>query len=273
MSAAPRLLRAGGGPRVVDVGELWQARDLLALLVRRDLVVRYRPTLLGPLWAVLQPMASTLVFSLFLGGVVGVSGDGAPYAAFVVLGLLPWSLFASGVSRAAASLVTNAPLLAKARFPRVYLPLSAVATALLDLVFSLPALAIVLGLSGVGLAPGLALGIAPLFLAALLALGLGLLLASLSVRHRDLLQALPFVLQLGMFATPVLYPQALIPQRHRGWLVLNPMAAVVEGLRDAGLGRSLAVAPLLSALAAGLLLLGAGLLAFRKAERLAVDGL
>lgn len=273
MSATHRLLRPGGGPRLVDLAELWQERDLLGLLVRRDFVARYRPTLLGPLWAVLQPLAATLVFALFLGGVVGIPGDGAPYAAFVVLGLVPWSLFASGVARAAGSLVANAPLLGKARFPRLYLPASAVIAALLDLVFSLPALAIVLVASGQRLGPGLLLGLGPLLIAALLALGLGLLLASASVRHRDVLQALPFLLQLGLFATPVVYPQGLIPEARRGWLLLNPMAAVVEGLRDAALGRALAPAPLLAAIASGLALLGVGLVAFRKAERLAVDGL
>ena len=186
---------------------------------------------------------------------------------------MPWSLFVAGVSRAAASLVVNGPLLGKAYFPRAYLPISAVTTAVLDLALSIPALGIVLVATGVGLRPGLLICVVPLSIAAFLAFGLGLLLAALTVRYRDVLQALPFILQLAMFATPVVYPASLIPERHRALLVLNPMAAVVEGTRDCALGRAFATGPMVAAIFVGLALLAVGLVAFQAAERVAADGL
>ncbi len=271
--AQHRLIRAGRGSRLPDLVEAWQARELLAQLVRRDLIARYRPTLLGAAWAILQPAAATVVFSLFLGGLVGVPSDGFPYPAFVLLGLLPWGVFGGGLSRAAASLVANAPLVGKASFPRVLLPASAVASSLVDFAFSLPVLALVLLACGVELTSGLLLALVPLLLAGLLAFGMGLLLVALTVRYRDVLHALPALLQLAMFATPVVYPASLVPASHRWLLLLNPMVAVVEGFRCAVLGRAIEAGPLLAAAVTAMAFLVLGLAAFRAAERRAADTL
>lgn len=267
MSAlAHRLVRAGA-PLALDAGELYAYRGLAWLLARRDIAVRYRQTLLGIGWAVLQPALATLVFSVVLGLVVGVPSGAEPYPVFAYLGLWPWTFFAGAVSRASSSLQANAPLLGRVYFPRLLLPAAGVISAVVDLLCALPPLLVLLAVFGVAPSWTAVLAIPFLALAAALAFGIGCALSVLSVRYRDVSHVLPFLMGLGMWATPVVYPLSVVPEPLRGWLLLNPMTGVVEGVRAALLGQPIPAQATVGALVGTGLLLGTGLLVFRARER------
>lgn len=271
MSATPHRLVRAGAPLALDVGELVAHRDLVLLLVRRDTAVRYRQTLLGVGWAVLQPALATLVFSLVLGVLVGVRAGGEPYAVFAYLGLWPWTFFAGALGRAASSLQANAPLLGRVYFPRLLLPISAVLSTGVDLACALPPLVLLLVFFGTPPAASTPLALPFLVLAALLAIGLGSALSALSLRYRDLSHVMPFLLALGMWATPVVYPLSLAPLPLRRLLLLNPMTGIVEGVRAAFLGRPLPVEAGLASLLGVALVLAGGLMVFRARERALAD--
>jgi lipopolysaccharide transport system ATP-binding protein len=220
----------------VDPVELWRYRDLLYLLTWRDVSVRYRQTVLGCLWAILQPFLSMIVFTVFLGRVAGLSSDGIPYPVFSYLGLLPWMYFSGAVTRSGASFVSNSQLLTRVYFPRVLLPLSATLSALVD--FGVAFLMLGGLMAWYGLAPSLTiLLILPLLLiTACAAAGVGISLAALNARYRDVQHAIPFLMQLWMFATPVVYPATLVPERWRPLLALNPLTGLIEAYRSAALG-------------------------------------
>jgi lipopolysaccharide transport system permease protein len=271
MSATPHRLVRAGSPLALDLGELWAQRELALLLVRRDVTVRYRQTLLGVGWAVLQPALATAVFTLVLGVLVGVAAEAEPYAVFAYLGLWPWSFFSGALARAASSLQANAPLLGRIYFPRLLLPISAVLSAAVDLACALPPLVLLLIVFGTPPAGTALLALPFLVLAALLALGLGSALSALSLRRRDLSHGLPFLLPLGMWATPVVYPLGLAPEPLRSLLRLNPMTGIVEGVRAAFLGRPLPLEEGLLSLLGVALLLALGLAVFRARERELAD--
>jgi lipopolysaccharide transport system permease protein len=255
---------------------VWQYRELLYFLVWRDLKVRYKQTALGALWIVLQPLISIFVFSFLFGGLLGVPSGGVPYPIFIFSALLPWNYFASSLNRSSVSLVGNANLITKIYFPRLVIPLSAVLSGIVDFAIAFFMLAGLLIYYHVRPTPALLLLPAFLMLALLTALGFGLWLAALNVRFRDINVLTPFIIQMWMYITPVIYSTSLIPERFRFLLVLNPMTAVVEGFRWALLGSNLnefqALGPVtLVSVLITLIVLVTGVIFFRTTERTFAD--
>jgi lipopolysaccharide transport system permease protein len=264
-------IEAGRRQASLDFHELWHYRDLLLILTWREISIRYRQTVLGSMWAILQPFLSMVVFSLFLGKLAHVPSDGVPYPVFSYLGLLPWTYFSNALSRSGASLVGNANLISKVYFPRVLIPLSATLSALVDFIIA----AVVLDglMIWYHVVPGrwtqLLLRLA--LLAAFVATGVGMWLAALNVKYRDVQHAVPFLIQLWMFATPVVYPASLVPKRWALIFELNPVTGIIEAFRDAALchpigWRALAISGVLS-----IAIFAIGLNRFRSMERTFAD--
>jgi lipopolysaccharide transport system permease protein len=248
------------------LGESWRYRELLAFLVWRDLKVRYRQTVLGVLWALLQPVALMAAFSLFVGRVVQMP-SGVPYPVFVLCGLLPWQLFAHALAESSNSVLANERLITKIYFPRVIIPAAATAAGLVDFAIALPILFVVMWWHGVY--PVAALVFAPLFVAQAMVAGLGagLWLAALNVQYRDVRYVLSFLVQLWLFVTPVIYPSSVVPQRWRALYAINPVVGAVEGFRWAIIGSAPPDAGVLAVSAAAAVLLAVtGLMYFARME-------
>lgn len=265
------VVRSPRGSRA-NLSELWQTRELIYLLTIRDVKVRYKQTIFGVGWALIQPLLMVVVFSVFLGRVPGLHPQGVPYPLFALTGLVPWTFFAQGVTGAANSLVESERLITKVYFPRLIMPITGVASYLPDLLIGL----CVLLVATIAFGPPLTLAIVwivPIaLLAALAALSVGLWLSAVNVRYRDVRYAIPFLLQLWLFATPVVYAADAVPPDFRWLLALNPMAGVVEAFRWALLG----LEPRPDALVAAsivviLILLVGGSTYFRSAERTFAD--
>ncbi len=253
--------------------ETWRFREVLQVLVWRDLRVRYRQTAIGAAWILVQPLLLASVATLVFGRMRGLAGDGVPYPLFAYLGLWLWGFFGAALTGAANSLVGHSQLLGKVYLPPVIVPVASIATRLVDLAVGLPVLLGMMWFHGVAVTPGV-LGAAGLLVVLVaLCLGLGLVAASLMVRFRDVGQVLPFALQIGLFATPVVYSVQLFPPHVRAWVYLNPLAGLFEGIR-AGLFAS-PVEPFGLTVAFGwtVLALWGGIKAFRAAERSLVDAL
>lgn len=259
------------GWRALDLREFWAFRELLGLLVLRDLKVRYRQTFLGPLWVVARPLATMAVFTLVFGVLVRVPTGGDPYAAFVLAGLIPWMFFSSSVTGAGSALVGSAGLVGKVYFPRLMIPLSALGGNLVDLGVSCVILVFLLPLFGVSWTPALLLAPLPVFSMILLAAGVGALFAALNVAWRDFGSAMGFLMQVWMFATPVVYPSELVPGKWRWVLDCNPMAGLVEGFRAACLGGALDLPAIGRATVVAALVFAAGVAYFEKVERRFAD--
>ena len=256
----------------LELGSLWEYRELLYFLVWRDLKVRYKQTAVGVVWAILQPFLTMVVFSIFLGYLAGVPSAGVPYPLFVFTALLPWQLFAYSLTASGNSLVMNAHLVTKVFFPRLLVPLAATVVAAAELGCSLLVLLAMMVYYRV--VPGPAVFILPflVLLTILTALAVGLCLGTLSVQYRDVHIAIPFLTQLWLFVTPVAYPMSLVPERWQPLYALNPMVGVVEGFRWALLGH--APPPRLSLLLAigvTTLLLASGLAYFKRMEHSFAD--
>jgi lipopolysaccharide transport system permease protein len=257
--------------RWVELGELWRYRELLFFLTWRDIKVRYKQTVLGATWAIVQPFATMLVFSLFLGRLAAVGTEDVPYPLFVFAGLLPWTFFANAISSASQSIVGNERLVTKVYFPRLIIPLGAVAAGLVDFAIAFAMLLAMMLFYGVYPAAGLAL--VPVITAGLViaALGLGVLLAALTVAYRDFRYVVPFAVQLGMFATPCIYlhADAVLGPTARALMPLNPVYGLIANFRAATLGGPVAIDPysLAVSFAVSLLLLLAGWVYFRRVER------
>ena len=255
-----------------NLGEVWAYRELLYFLVWRDLKVRYKQTVLGIAWAVLQPLATTLVFAIFLGRLAGVPSDGVPYPVFAYAAMLPWQLFAHALTDSSNSLVANERLITKVYFPRLVIPLATILAGLVDF-----AIAFVVGIGLMawhGIVPGPFIAAVPLFvaLAVLAALAAGLWLSALNVEYRDVRYTLGFLVQIWLFATPVAYPSSLVPERWRALYGLNPMAGVVEGFRWALLGHGQPPGALLVvSTAVTFVVLAGGLWYFKRMERTFAD--
>lgn len=260
------------------LGELWQYRELLYFLVWRDIKVRYKQTVLGAAWAILQPLLTAVVFTIFFGRLAGIGSDGVPYPLFSFTGLVVWTFFAQGLQQSAASIVGSSNLITKVYFPRLIIPLASVLAGLLDLAVTLPVLVVMLVYYRVW--PGLATLALPLVLLLALAAvtGVGLWLSALNVKYRDVRYVAPFLVQIWLFVTPVIYPaSAVLPRLEKiglpGWVLgLNPMAGAVEGFRwvvlrpaSAPIGLVLASAAVAAALCAS------GALYFRHVERSFAD--
>ncbi|HEY0141294.1 MAG TPA: ABC transporter permease [Thermoanaerobaculia bacterium] len=266
------ILRPSRGWRALDLGELWHYRELLYIFAWRDLKVRYRQTFLGALWVIGQPALSMLIFTFLFNRVARFDGPpGVPYPVFVLSGLLMWNFFANGVAKAGHSLIGQAFLISKVYFPRLIIPLSGTIVEVVDLGVTGILLAALMIWSGV--VPGITILALPLLviLCALLAIGVGLWSAALNVEYRDVRVLIPFLLQLGMWATPVVYPLSLLPERYRGLAIINPMTGIVEGFRASLFGGDLPYAALLVSIGITAVVLVTGLYYFRRMERLFAD--
>ena len=238
-SKKPSIVNDADQPAsVFNIKELWKYRDLLYFLVLRDLKVRYKQAAMGALWAIIQPLGMVLVFAVFFGSFIGVPTDGMPHTFFFYCGLMPWVFFSSAVSAGSVSLINNSNLITKIYFPRVIVPVAAVGALFIDLLITS---AILLGL---GLYYGLSWSSAflmfpvMLLLVVMLAINFAVWLAALTVKYRDVRHALPFVLQLWMFVTPIIYPVSVIPKKWSLLMYLNPLTGIVEGIRSSLTGRA-----------------------------------
>lgn len=278
MSAEPvrthtLVIRPPGRSFSVGLRELWEGRELAFFLTWKTIKVRYKQTGLGIAWALVQPFFMMVVFTIFFGRLAKIPSNGLPYPIFVYTALLPWTFFATSLTQSANSLVGNASMLQKVYFPRLALPLSAVLAALVD--FGLAFLILFGMMAYYGIYPdpvAVILGL-PLFLALAIvtALGVGLVLAGLNVRYRDVQYTLPFLVQLWLLATPVAYPATLLDEPWRTILGVNPMAGVVEGFRWALLGQDPPGALVFVSAGIALALLAGGLVYFRRVQTLLAD--
>jgi lipopolysaccharide transport system permease protein len=264
----------------VDWRDLARYRDLLFLLVRREFVVKYNQTILGPLWAVLQPLLTALVFVAIFARVAKIPTANVPPLLFYLLGLAVWTFFAQSLASISTALRANAALFSKVYFPRLVIPLSSLVSYFVPLAILLAVFLAVYLYYGVSAEPGRSFGATlwvlalPLLLVqtALLSLGIGLIAASLTVKYRDLSHLIPFLLQIGMYVTPIIYPLTLISERWRFVVALNPMTAVVELARSAFFGTPpISGVFILLSVASTLILLAAGLALFGRVERNFVD--
>jgi len=256
----------------LDLKAIWEYRELLYFLVWRDLKVRYRQTLIGAGWVILQPLITMAIFTIIFGRFAQIPSDGLPYPVFVYSALLPWNLFASSLNRGTSSVVGNAQLVSKIYFPRLILPFSGVLSPLVDFAV---AFVILIGMMiWFGIAPTWGVLALPLliFLTVLTALAVGLWLSALNVRYRDIGHTIPFLIQIWMFASPVAYAVSLVPEKWRLLYSLNPMAGVIEGFRWALLGKQSPDFALIAASAAMVFaLLLPGIVYFRYTERTFAD--
>jgi lipopolysaccharide transport system permease protein len=265
-------IRPPGKWSSLRLSDIWDYRELVYFLTKRELQVRYKQSIFGVSWAVLQPLVLAFIFALFFGVLAKVKTDGAPYPVFAMAGLVPWLFVAQSVSQAATSLVGDANLLTKIYFPRMVLPLARVLALLVDLAIALVVL-LVFTLS-YGVTPSSALATLPLFLllALLTAAGGGILLSALNVQYRDITVVVPLMVQVWLFATPVIYPGSLVSGAWRYAYALNPMVSVIDGFRWAlGEGPAPAAGTVaVSAVAAAALVLAA-LVYFRRTEQFFAD--
>ncbi len=251
--------------------EMWESRELLYFLVWRDLKVRYKQTVLGATWAVVQPLATMLIFTVVFGRLARLPSDGVPYPLFAYCALVPWSYFATALAQSSNSLVDQSRLITKVYFPRLLVPLASVIAGLVDLAITV---VVLLGmLLYYRIVPGPAALALPLFilLAMLTALAVGLWLSALNVRYRDVRHTIPFLIQFWLFATPVAYSTSLVPTRWRTIYGLNPMAGVVDGFRWALLGREPPGAMLVVSVVTVAAIAVGGLFYFRRVEHSFAD--
>jgi lipopolysaccharide transport system permease protein len=270
-----RRIQPSTGVIPIDFRELWRYRELSYFFLLRDIKARYKQTFLGPAWAILRPFLSMVLFSAIFGGLAGISpGSDIPYPLFVTPGVIAFGYFSSALTGSSATFLSNSGLLSKAYFPRLFAPLSAALTPIVDLLLSLTVL---LGLFAYyQRLPSWHIVFLPLFLAliAFVALGFGLWISGISVRYRDVAFGLPFLLQLWQYATPVIYPLTFVPERYRWLLGLNPLTAAVNGFRWSILGQSIGSLWILAGSCAfAVVVTTTGLFAFRRTERTIVDAI
>lgn len=266
------LLRPPSGWASLDLRSLWQYRELLYFLIWRDVKVRYKQTLLGASWAVIQPLFTMVIFSLVFGRLARIPSDGVPYPIFSFAALVPWTFFANGLTQSSNSVVGSQHLITKIYFPRLALPAATVLAGFVDFAI---AFAVLLGMMlFYGMAPTIhALWAIPLLgLACITALGAGLWFSAMNVRYRDVRYVVPFLVQVWLFATPIAYPSSLIAEQWRPLYALNPMVGVVEGFRWALLDTQTAPGAMVGASAvAAVLLLVSGAFYFRRMEQTFAD--
>jgi lipopolysaccharide transport system permease protein len=266
------FIRPSSGWVSLNIKDLWEFRELLYFLIWRDVKVRYKQTVLGAAWAIIQPFFTMVVFSLFFGKLAGMPSDGIPYPLFSFAALVPWSLFSNGLNQSSNSLVGSAHLITKVYFPRMVIPVASVFSGTLDFLISF---FVLLGMIVVyGIFPTLNVLWLPLLLLLtfVTALGVGMWLSALNVQFRDVRYVVPFLTQVWLFATPIAYPSSLLDEPWRTVYGLNPMVGVVEGFRWALLSANTAPGPIVivSSLAALTILFG-GAFYFRRMEKTFAD--
>lgn len=266
-------IQATEGWFTINLRELWDFRELLYFLVWRDIKVRYKETAVGVAWILLQPLAMMLVFTVFFGKLARIPSGAIPYPVFVLSGLLPWQFFSRAISECAASLIFDQRLVSKVYFPRLLIPIAKVLAGLIDFMISVILLVVLMLFYDV--APGKTVFVAPFFvlLMVVAALGIGSWLAAFNIEFRDFGVALPFLIQLWMFLSPVVYPSEMVPEQWRMFYGLNPVAGMVEGFRWALFGGqgALSASMLAASCLVSLMVLIGGLLWFRRREKMFSD--
>ena len=273
MGAVPvTIIEPSRGWLALDFKELWDYRELLYFLIWRDVKVKYKQTIIGAAWAILQPFMTMIIFTLVFKNIADISSEGIPYPIFAYTALLPWNLFSGALNRSTVSLVQQVGLISKIYFPRLIMPLSATIAGIVD--FAIAFVVLVGMMFWYGVIPTLAVLSLPLFItiALVAAISVGLWLAALNVRYRDIGHALPFLIQMWMFASPVAYPVGVIPEKWRLLYSLNPLVGVIEGFRWALLGKESPdfVVIAVSTIAMMALLFG-GIVYFKRTERTFAD--
>ncbi len=258
----------------LNLADLWAYRELLYFLSWRDVKVRYKQTALGVAWAILQPLLTMIIFTLFFGRLAGVPSDNVPYPLFAYAGLLPWTFFANGITNSGNSLVGSAHLITKVYFPRLIIPAAAVAAGLVDLFIAFTVMIAMMVYYDVAVTRHLLMLPVLIFLVTLLALGAGMWLSALNVKYRDVRFALPFLIQLWMYVTPVIYPVSFIPENWRilrSLLLLNPMTGIVENFRAALFGSPFKWTSLIVSAAVTMAVLLYAAFSFRRMEKTFAD--
>jgi lipopolysaccharide transport system permease protein len=265
------LIRPREGWIGVDWRELWEYRELLYFLVLRDVTVRYKQTVLGIAWAVLQPVFSMLIFTVIFGRFAHMPSQGQPYAVFVYAGLLPWMFFSNAVTTSSQSLVNQQSLLTKVYLPRLFVPAASIGSGLVDMAISCIVFAGLLVFYRI--VPAWSVLAVPLLIAltVVAALGVGLTLSALTVSYRDFRYVVPFMVQVWLYLSPVIYPVGIIPERWHWLLAINPMVGIIDGVRAALFGSQWNVTTLAVSSVSAVLLLVLGLFYFRKTERRFAD--
>ncbi len=264
-------IRPGRSPISAELKQVWAHRELLYFLIWRDLKVRYKQTALGPAWVILQPLLMALVFTVFMGWLARVPSDGVPYPLFAYAGLLPWTFFSSAVATAGNGLIVNGPMVTKVFFPRMLIILALTGVRLTDLLVSFSVLLALMVYYSIGLRWGILLLPALVLQATLLAVGVALWFSALIVRRRDYATLLPVLLQAWMFASPVIYPSRLVPEKWRLIYSLNPLAGVIDGFRSALFGLPFNWAGLITSAVVTMLLLTYSVRFFLRADENLVD--
>lgn len=255
-----------------DLGELWEYRELLYFFAWRDIKVRYKQTVLGAAWAVIQPFFTMVVFAIFFGHFAKMPSEGVPYPIFAYCALVPWTYFATAITQASSSMVAQRGVITKVYFPRIMVPLASMISGLLD--FAIAFAVLVAMMLYYGIYPSVNILLVPLLVlfSMVTALAVGLWLSALNVIYRDVQYAVPFLVQFWLFATPIAYPSSLIPERWRPLYGMNPMAAVVEGFRSSLLGTGEGFDPMLAVSCLIVLaILITGLLYFERMKRMFAD--
>ncbi|HEV2863866.1 MAG TPA: ABC transporter permease [Pyrinomonadaceae bacterium] len=278
---APALSRMPDKPVVLNeavdsraslsLRDLWAYRELLQFLVWRDIKVRYKQTAMGAAWAIIQPVTLVLTFAVFFGIFVGVPTEGMPFLIFYYCGLLPWTFFANSISTASMSLVGNSNLITKVYFPRIIIPAAAVGAGLIDLFIALLILVGMVLCYGIPITLNILMLPILILLTVLLAFGLGAWLAALTVKYRDIRHALPFILQLWMFLTPIIYPLNVVPEKWRWVMYINPLTGIVEGVRASLAGQQFNRPSLLLSAAVVIIILMCSAYSFRRTEKSFAD--
>ncbi len=255
----------------VDFKELWEYRELLYFFTWRDVKLRYKQTGLGIAWAIIQPLFLMVVFSLFFGGLAQIPSDGVPYPLFSLAALLPWTLFAEGMTRSTISMVSNAGIMTKVYFPRLIMPAASIMSPLVDFCVAFGILIIMMAYYG--FVPTINVIFLPLLVvfAMMTSLAVGLWLSALNVKYRDFQYTVPFLIQIWMFASPVVYPASMVPEQFRFLYALNPMTGVIEGFRWALLGTNPPSMMIFISLGVVIALLVSGVFYFRRMEQYFAD--
>jgi lipopolysaccharide transport system permease protein len=265
------LIRPREGWIGIDWRELWEYRELLYVLILRDVTVRYKQTVLGVAWAVLQPVFSMLIFTVIFGRFAHMPSQGQPYPVFVYAGLLPWMFFSNAVTTSSQSLVNQQSLLTKVYLPRLFVPAASIGSGLVDMAISCIVFAGLLVFYRI--VPAWSVLAVPLLivLTVVAALGVGLLLSALTVSYRDFRYVVPFMVQVWLYLSPVIYPVGIVPERWHWLLAINPMVGIIDGFRAALFGSPWNETTLVSSSLSAVLLLVFGLFYFRKTERRFAD--
>lgn len=256
----------------INLRDLWVYRELLYFLTWRDVKVRYKQTVLGAAWAIIQPLFAMIIFTLFFGRLAGIASDGIPYPLFAYLGLLPWTFLSGAINNSSASLIGgDSRLITKVYFPRMIIPCATVSAGLIDLLIASVILVGMLFYYKVAITVSLLVLPLIVVLLTLLAIGIGMWMSALNVKYRDVRYALPFFIQLWMFASPIIYPASLIPQKWRWLYDLNPLVGLIEGFRASFLGKEINWSALTVSTVLTLIILISSAYAFRRLEKSFAD--